>query len=206
MSFRKEDKLKIHHGQMLNFFDWMYENGGVELHPQRTVSSTYFDNDEWRMFHDSEEGCVPRKKIRVRSYSTDRHRIGTSALEIKVSSIEGRYKTTSKDFDLEKIMKIGFFDQDYGICKTRVRVSYRRSYYKIFGVRLTIDQNIEYASVYQNRDSAYKITDPEGVVEIKAAENISPDFLNKSFPFDRVRFSKYSRAVTCLMSNRSSFY
>ena len=73
-------------------------------------------------------------------------------------------------------------------------------------MRLTIDQNIVYALVHENRDSAYKITDPEGVVEIKAAENIWPGFLNKSFPLDGVRFSKYSRAVTCLLSNRSSFY
>ena len=68
MSFRKEEKLKVHKGQLINVLDWLYKNGATELHKPRVVSSTYFDNDHWSMFKDSEEGSVPRKKIRIRSY------------------------------------------------------------------------------------------------------------------------------------------
>ena len=42
------------------------------------------------MFLDSEEGCVPRKKIRIRSYPMADKK--TKNLEIKISSIEGRFK------------------------------------------------------------------------------------------------------------------
>ncbi len=64
MSFRKEEKLHIHESQLLNLLNWLYKNDGYKLYDTRTVSSTYFDNDNMQMFKDSEEGCVPRKKIR----------------------------------------------------------------------------------------------------------------------------------------------
>ena len=122
MSFRKEEKLHVNKNKLHNLLDWIFENEGYKLHDTRVVSSTYFDNDEMQMFYDSEEGCVPRKKIRIRSYTKKAHRIGESALEIKTSSIEGRFKTTNKSADIDKIMSLGFFDQDYGVCKPKVRV------------------------------------------------------------------------------------
>ncbi len=41
-------------------------------------------------------------------------------------------------------MTNGFFDKDYGICKPIVRINYKRDYYKIHNVRLTVDRYIEY--------------------------------------------------------------
>ena len=78
MSFRKEEKLHIHESQLLNLLNWLYKNDGYKLYDTRTVSSTYFDNDNMQMFKDSEEGCVPRKKIRIRSYSRKEHKIDKS--------------------------------------------------------------------------------------------------------------------------------
>lgn len=201
MSFRKEEKLKVHKGQLLSLLNWISENGGEILYESRTVSSTYFDTENWRMFNDSEEGSVPRKKIRVRSYSRDAHDEFNSALEVKTSAVEGRYKTATPHFDLPKIMKLGVFDSDYGVCKPKVRVTYQRTYYKIRGIRLTIDQNIEYARADGNRNSAFKIVDPEIAVELKADDEVSIEFLNSHFPFERVRFSKYSRAVNAVLTN-----
>jgi len=119
MSFRKEEKLHIHESQLLNLLNWLYKNEGYKLYETRIVSSTYFDNDNMQMFKDSEEGCVPRKKIRIRSYNRKEHKIDQSKLEIKTSSIEGRYKTVDKIFDLRKIMINGFIDKDYGIGKQK---------------------------------------------------------------------------------------
>lgn len=203
MSFRKEEKLKVHKSQLINLLDWVFENGGTELHKPRIVSSTYFDNDNWAMYKDSEEGSIPRKKIRVRSYDKNPHRAETSTLEIKISSLEGRYKTTSKNFDLNKIMNIGVLDFDYGICKPKVRVTYERVYYAINGVRLTVDQNIEYILVDGKSESKHRIIDSEIAVEIKAPYSVSEEYLLKNFPFERVRFSKYSRAINCLLENKS---
>lgn len=203
MSFRKEEKLKVHKSQLTNLLAWIFENGGTELHKPRIVSSTYFDNDDWAMYRDSEEGSIPRKKIRVRSYDKNSHKSETSTFEVKISSLEGRYKTTSENFNLKKIMNIGVMDIDYGVCKPRVRVTYERVYYAIKGIRLTVDQNIEYVLVDGKRESPNRIFDSEIAVEIKAPYGVPEEYLIKSFPFERVRFSKYSRAVNCLLENKS---
>ena len=206
MSFRKEEKLKIHQGQITRLLDWINEEGGTRLYPPRTVSSTYFDTDDWHMFRDSEEGSVPRKKIRIRSYSREPHTLGNSNLEIKTSSIEGRFKTATKTFNPHKIMSIGYLDENYGLCKPRVRITYQREYYKILGIRLTIDRNIEYAKVHASRTSPHKVIDPEIAVELKADDHVSLQYLNDNFPFDRVRFSKYSRAINAILDNNAKAY
>ena len=107
MSFRKEEKLHVNKNQLLNLLEWVYKNDGYKLFDTRIVSSTYLDNDQMKMFHDSEEGVVPRKKIRIRSYTKQAHELTQRSLEIKTSSVEGRYKTTNQDFDLNRIMTIG---------------------------------------------------------------------------------------------------
>ena len=199
MSFRKEEKLNIHKSQLLNLLNWIYKNDGYKLYDTRTVSSTYFDNDDMQMFKDSEEGCVPRKKIRIRSYTRKEHKIDQSALEVKTSSVEGRYKTTDKNFDLRKTMAIGFFDIDYGICKPRVRVTYKRDYYKIHNVRLTVDRYIEYIKLNTKGKGVYKKYDPDIIVEVKAEDFVPIEYLFKIFHFDRIRFSKYCKAVNSFL-------
>jgi len=47
LSFRKEEKLKIHRNQLPILLDWVSKNGGYKLFDSRIVSSTYFDNDEY---------------------------------------------------------------------------------------------------------------------------------------------------------------
>lgn len=195
MSFRREEKLHIHQNQLHNFSNWIYENGGYKLYDNRIVSSTYFDNDQMRMFKDSEEGILPRKKIRIRSYSKQNHSVGQSALEIKTSSVEGRHKTTDLSFNLNKIMAIGFFDKNYGLCKPKVRVTYERRYYKIHNVRLTIDQHIEYIKLNNQGEGVFKNTERDIIVEIKAGDYVPIEYLHKKFHFDRIRFSKYSKAI-----------
>ncbi len=144
---------------------------------------------------------MPRKKIRIRSYAVGPHEPGACSLETKISSVEGRYKIVTREFDLRKIMNFGVMDADYGICKPVVRVTYRRIYYRILDIRLTLDRNIEYASAGIGGASVYRVRDPDIAVELKAAEAVTPEFLNFNFPFDRVRFSKYSRAISCMLAN-----
>ena len=195
MSFRKEEKLKINKNQLLNLLDWVNKNGGYKLFDSRIVSSTYFDNDELSMFKDSEKGSVPRKKIRIRSYTKRNHTEECSSLEVKISSVEGRYKTRTKSFNLKKSLNMGIFDKDYGICKPRVRVTYKRTYIKIHNVRLTIDQDIEYIQISNKKELFFKNLDSEIAIEVKANNQVSIGYLSKMFPFERLKFSKYSRAM-----------
>jgi hypothetical protein len=151
------------------------------------------------MFNDSEEGTVPRKKIRVRSYTREEHRSEQSALEIKTSSIEGRYKTIDKNFNLKKVMNFGFFDKSYGVCKPVVRITYKRDYYKIYDVRLTIDKHIEYVKLNNWGKGVYTKYESDIIVEIKAGDFVPIEYLFKKFHFDRVRFSKYSKAINSFL-------
>lgn len=199
MSFRKEEKLHIHKNQLFNLLNWIAENDGYKLYDTRVVSSTYLDNDEMQMFKESEEGSIPRKKIRVRSYTRGDHELGKSALEIKTSSIEGRYKTTEKSFNLKNIMHLGFFDNNYGICKPVVRITYKRDYYKIHNVRLTIDKHIEYVKLNKSGRGVYTKYEPDIIVEIKAEDCVPLEYLFKKFYFDRIRFSKYSKAINAFL-------
>ena len=96
------------------------------------------------MFRDSEEGLLPRKKIRVRNYPESIKK--EFFLENKISSAEGRFKTQkiiSKQ-DFEVIKKKGLNDIFYSFCFPKLYVTYQRSYYDCLTFRLTIDTNIVY--------------------------------------------------------------
>ena len=96
MSFRIEEKLLINKYQLSEFKEYLISKGAYKIFKTRKINNLYFDNDNFEMFSDSIEGCLPRKKIRLRSYEDDR-----KFLEIKISSTEGRYKT-SNQIDLKK--------------------------------------------------------------------------------------------------------
>ena len=59
------------------------------------------------------------------------------------------------------------------------------------GIRLSIDNNIKYESYRNNSYTA----DEKVIVEIKTSIDKDTDFLVKTFPFQRIRFSKYCYAV-----------
>ena len=85
MTFRIEEKLFIIPENKSLFFKWLKkENNAKKIFSDRIVSSTYFDNDKLSMFHHSEEGIVPRKKLRLRSYSTKPHITTNTLLEKKI--------------------------------------------------------------------------------------------------------------------------
>ena len=92
MSFRKEKKFRVTVSDFYKFQDQLYQQGMETLFEPRLITSVYFDTVDLNMFHDSEEGVLPRKKVRIRWYNDDQ----LFTLENKTSSIEGRFKVTSK--------------------------------------------------------------------------------------------------------------
>lgn len=202
MSFRIEEKLLVHPSRVGDFLEWIDQLDGETLHPARLVSSTYFDNAALGMFSDSEEGLVPRKKIRIRSYASASHARADSSLEIKTSSVEGRYKSTRRLAGecAAYFLSQGYFDQQYGICKPVVRVEYMRSYFQATGMRITIDRQLTYNRVTSADRRYFSIRDPAIAVEIKADFDTEQYLILNTFPFQRVRFSKYSRAVSAIRS------
>ena len=69
MTFRFEEKIKLHNKKIFFFKEWLSKNKAQNIYPNREVYSIYFDNKEFQTHQDSIEGVVPRKKIRLRTYN-----------------------------------------------------------------------------------------------------------------------------------------
>ena len=129
MSFRKERKFRVSISDSLLIFAELQKQGIQHLFKKRLIQSQYFDTRNFQMHFDSEEGLLPRNKVRVRWYDNNFENIN---LERKVSSIEGRYKT-SKNISYKRfkvLEKNGLNDCDYGLLFPSALISYERAYFK----------------------------------------------------------------------------
>tara|TARA_B100000767_G_scaffold266872_1_gene284853 strand:- start:123 stop:716 length:594 start_codon:yes stop_codon:yes gene_type:complete len=189
MSFRKEKKIKMNSSDSLILRSKLLKEGMSILHPDRIITSQYFDTKDFETFRQSEEGILPRKKIRVRWYNDDMQKL---TFEEKTSSIEGRFKTSSKikKNDFDKILADGFFHKIYGKIKPSVKINYCRSYFEFKKIRITFDSSIIYS--FDDEYSVYR--DFEEVVEMKTTIHCSDDYLEKLIDTPVSRFSKYCRA------------
>ena len=195
MSFRTEDKIPLTKYEGYVFLETLKKRGSSDLYPPRLIRSVYFENSFGDLFSSSEEGLLPRKKIRLRNYPESNQ--SKHLLEIKISSYEGRFKV-SEEISKNKInlfLKSGFFDNYYGLCNPKVIVEYRRSYFVMDGIRITFDQDIRY-SLFDSLKCFAK--DASVVAEIKAKHGLDQGYLESLVPGRRSRFSKYSNAVKAL--------
>ena len=188
MSFRKEVKIALTPADSLLVQAELTGKGMKPLHPERRVNSQYFDTSAMDFFHDTDEGVLPRRKIRVRWYDDD---CENYALEEKISSVEGRFKTSEKIFPNQfKDLLNGGLIRNGRVLHPVVRVGYRRAYFLLDKVRVTFDRGIEY---WFNRDAGQRI-DFEEVMEMKTLIDCPDDYLETWVPYPRTRFSKYGRA------------
>ena len=125
---RIEQKLEINKNHYLDLLKWIYYSDGRVLYPERIICSRYFDNKNMQMYLDTVEGIVPRKKIRIRTYGSDKFISSNNqySLEIKMSNEHSRFKKTNSNIILGSLLKDGYFDDLYGICKQLVDISYVR--------------------------------------------------------------------------------
>jgi len=190
MSFRKEKKFRLTLSDMQLLKSNFLSQGMNELYPMRKVNSCYFDTNEIEMFHDSDQGVLPRKKIRIRNYNDEK--IFTE--ETKISSEEGRFKKTKKiseqtgENTYENII-----DNNYGILKPTLYISYFREYFFLKGLRITFDRDIEYKNLRMITSLTMK--DHECVMEIKTSIDVEDNYISKVIDMPNARFSKYCRGI-----------
>ena len=197
MSFRIEKKILINKLNLFEFKKKIFSLGVTTLFRNRKIQSLYFDNFHKQMYRDSLEGLAPRKKIRVRDYPKDSNK--SLQLETKISSVEGRHKTTkkiSKEY-FEELKANGYFDKKYGLCTPLLNVLYEREYLKKDDIRITIDTDI----IYNIYNGLVKKNDESIIVELKTSENKNIDDLFEQFPFQEIRFSKYCRGIELFNRN-----
>ena len=163
MSFRIEDKISLNKYNSALFLKFLSNKGLKKLYDNRNINSVYFDNTNLSMFYESEEGTRPRHKIRIRNYND----LEDYVLEKKISSDEGRFKTTRKINKLKYnyFLKKGILSNIYGKCSPLVVVNYTRSYYQLKNTRITYDFNIKYIK-FSRFKNVFK--DERRVFEIKS--------------------------------------
>lgn len=191
MSFRIEQKLYIQKENLLDFKDFLYKKSAKGIYKPRVIESLYFDNYQLDAYRDSLEGLVPRKKIRIRYYPNNEDQ--KIYLEIKNSSVEGRFKTRkilTNNLFKEKLNH-GIFDNQYGTCYPKIYVNYEREYFLFKDVRISVDTNIQ----YRNYDTDIIFNDNKVIAELKTSFNKDLDELVEDFPSQRIRFSKYCFGV-----------
>ena len=164
------------------------DNRIEKIYPDRIINSLYFDNLEFQIFNDSEEGLTPRK-IRVRNYPNDLKKLFYK--EMKISSNEGRFKLSKiiNKRQYLRIIKNGIFDNLYGNVYPVLEVSYL-SYYKFKTSRITIDREIQYTKFNKQK----KFKELMNVVEIKNNSNEETRLIDEIIHNPRFRFSKYCNA------------
>ena len=196
---RNEIKFKLDNSNLISFKS---KTKLFKVFSQRKVFSIYFDTYDYKDFQDSEEGTVPRKKIRLRYYNTSINFLKDKktldgAVEIKKTFDSYREKKTIK---INKSLKDSIkFTRNF-LNKKRYpncAILYDRNYYKsIDGTRITIDKNIKYYSIDPNLNFHSYGMETNNIVEIKLDDiniknTIDTDFLSAY----RVRFSKYCQAI-----------
>ena len=193
MNFRIENKYKIEAVKLNSFYNFLKKNNAKIMYPGREINSIYFENNNFNSYHDSLEGNLPRKKIRLRFYPNNNKNAKKNLnFEIKINSVEGKIKISKKILDYEKLLKLGFYDFQYGQCYPIVETNYFREYYNLFNIRLTLDKNIKYSYFKKKNRVDYK---NESIIEIKSNNTKVSDYIDRNFHFEKIRFSKYCNAI-----------
>lgn len=195
MSYRIEEKIPVSLFEGISLIETLSCKGLKVLFPKRKINSIYYDTPLLTMFRDSEEGLLPRKKIRMRNYPESTN--NQSNWEKKISSVEGRYKVTEalNQCSANEITKNGYFDDTYGHLIPLVQISYDRKYYEYNGLRITLDSDIIYQDVIEKTN---QFKEKMSVVEIKAGPHWAPDAIIALIQENRRRFSKYCNAIRYL--------
>ena len=197
MSFRKEKKFRLSISDFKFLKYDLFKKGMNVLYPKRIIYSCYFDTNNLQMFHESEEGILPRKKMRYRWYSNS----SKINKELKISSIEGRFKEIQKmDISPSNCFEnSNNFLKGYGLIYPSLFIKYEREYYNFKNIRLTFDSNIEYKDLRKKINKKFK--DLENVMEIKTSIDTSDDHIENIISINQSRFSKYCRGISNFYKN-----
>ena len=125
-------------------WNWWPGRGIAPLYAPRVIRSIYFDRPGFQIFKDSEEGVLPRKKPRIRTYPEANETSYNP--ETKFSSVEGRYKM-SEPVSQDRLLVLyasGLLDPLYGLCLSVLVVSYVREYFLLETTKITFDSRITY--------------------------------------------------------------
>lgn len=184
----------------------------ISSFPDRIVNSIYFDDNDLSSIADNLDGVTEKKKIRLRWYGSTKL-INNSKLELKQKSEFLVHKKEynlqiPKNFEFQNKKNIKFIknliNNDKNLRKQITKKTlepilsthYCRSYFLSSDklVRLTMDKNIEYIHLANNKDINIKKKTNNIIIEIKYRKEID-NLVRKKIDNISVRFSKNSKYI-----------
>ena len=163
----------------------------IYLYPQRKIISTYYDTAHLKYFNDSEEGLLPRKKVRVRNYENDKN----FNLEIKETEIDFRRKLVLNNIDNKKVNDLLIKNHKYDeTVLPKLKVMYNRKYFQCRYGRITYDFNIKYRDLILGNFN--QIFSQKKILELKNTNLKLKDEFIKNFSLKNIRFSKYCDGIS----------
>lgn len=159
----------------------------IKQFSDRQIHSIYYEKSNFKFFTDSEEGTVPRKKIRYRWYNENFEK---GILEIKKTLSTHREKIKKKTDinDLKnKLLLLGL--------KPVLKVSYIRQYFVIDKLRFTFDKHITYKKVNQYLRPIVKVNVQDNIIELKSSISTDYSIILQDIIQYRTRYSKYCEGI-----------
>jgi VTC domain-containing protein len=139
--------------QVRSVFEGLY--GGTDPYPEGLVDSVYYDSWNALAYQECQDGDHTKAKLRVRRYS---EKDGYGQLQIKKKDLTAvaKYKVRIRPIPAERIddtefqetepgslLEISSLTAQLGPISPFIRVKYLRSRYRMFDIRVTLDQHVE---------------------------------------------------------------
>jgi SPX domain protein involved in polyphosphate accumulation len=182
--YRYEIKFVLDNSRLSDAMQWLYnETTAIKTYDNRKVNSIYFDDVGFSSVRDNLAGISQRNKLRLRWYGEQKHTL--PIFEVKTKNGRLGCKTTYPIQSIENsLMKLnidkitskcisGLEEQNIVFDEHLVptlQVNYKREYYKTHdGIRITIDQNIQFSDtqLHTTLDENNSFPYPFKVMEIK---------------------------------------
>ena len=175
-----------------NLHNLMQSLNLVPIFQERKINNIYYDTDELIFFNDSEEGIVPRKKIRIRHYNKNKNH----NLEIKFTYNFIRKKDVYFNIEGKNINKFLHQSNIFEKVKPVLKLSYNRKYFMCKLGRVTYDYNLQFSKI--NQSFFYKDDTIKNILEFKTTDSDKREMFLRSSNLKNIRFSKYCYALNYL--------
>lgn len=203
-------KFVLDNARYSDAIQWVYNFAKArECHQKRKVNSLYFDDVNFSSVGDNLAGVSLREKMRLRWYG--RENVNSPTFEVKlrngrlgykklfpIDSLSGKLldmkiKDITRECEKELIKQKIILDKHL---VSTLQVSYDREYYEIInGIRITIDQNIQFHGILPSKklNKTLFTPYPYKVMEIKFSPEMKEDIrrLLKPLHITSTRHSKY---------------
>ena len=167
----------------------------VKEYRDRTITSIYYDTDNFKFYYDSEEGLTPRKKVRLRYYDNLKNK---KNLEIKFTQPSYRQKITYKNINESSIKKIFNKINLSEKLKPSACITYKRKYFKNKIGRFNIDYQISFKKNDLSQEAHKLKLSSKKILEFKTLQIDKKFKFLSNFPLKETRSSKYCDAVQIL--------